>query len=170
MPAPDLEPRFLEAGSEVEPYGGRYGPGDALFALRKANGADPSSSGRTELKCLFCDKLDPMEMTAANKWADSPLATPISETVPRDALLARTFRGEDVAFGFLMSVLTRLVDRLSLGHNGQSLLRSEPLVGGNRLIGEKERSPLAVPDHGLNGIEEVFAVLSGFPSSPVASR
>jgi phage FluMu protein Com len=40
------------------------------------------SSGRTELKCLFCDKLDPMEMTAANKWADSPLATPISETVP----------------------------------------------------------------------------------------
>jgi hypothetical protein len=42
----------------------------------------PSSSGRTELKCLFCDKLDPMEMTAANKWADSPLATPISETVP----------------------------------------------------------------------------------------
>jgi len=34
------------------------------------------------LKCLFCDKLDPMEMTAANKWADSPLATPISETVP----------------------------------------------------------------------------------------
>ena len=42
----------------------------------------PSLSGRTELKCLFCDKLGPMEMTAANKWADSPLATPISETVP----------------------------------------------------------------------------------------
>ena len=42
----------------------------------------PSLSGRTELKCSFCDKLDPMEMTAANKWADSPLATPISETVP----------------------------------------------------------------------------------------
>ena len=42
----------------------------------------PSLSGRTELKCLFCDKLDPMEMTAANKWADSPLATSISETVP----------------------------------------------------------------------------------------
>jgi hypothetical protein len=41
----------------------------------------PSLSGRTELKCLFCDKLDPMEMTSANKWADSPLATSISETV-----------------------------------------------------------------------------------------
>ena len=42
----------------------------------------PSSSGRTELKCLFCGELDPMETTAANKWADSPLATSISETVP----------------------------------------------------------------------------------------
>ena len=34
------------------------------------------------VRCIFCDELDPMEMTAANKWADSPLATPISETVP----------------------------------------------------------------------------------------
>ena len=41
-----------------------------------------SFDGRTELKCVFCDKLDPTEMTAANKRADSPLATPISETVP----------------------------------------------------------------------------------------
>ena len=42
----------------------------------------PSFDGRTELKCMFCDTLDAMEMTAANKWADSPLTTPISETVP----------------------------------------------------------------------------------------
>jgi hypothetical protein len=42
----------------------------------------PSADGRTELQCVWCDKLDPMEMTAANKWADSPLATPISEAVP----------------------------------------------------------------------------------------
>jgi hypothetical protein len=42
----------------------------------------PSKTGRTELKCVFCDKLDPMEMVEPNKWADSPLATPISETVP----------------------------------------------------------------------------------------
>jgi hypothetical protein len=42
----------------------------------------PSADGRTELQCIWCDKLDPMEMTAANKWADSPLATPISEAVP----------------------------------------------------------------------------------------
>ena len=41
-----------------------------------------SANGRTELQCVWCDKLDPMEMTAANKWADSPLATPMSETVP----------------------------------------------------------------------------------------
>ena len=41
-----------------------------------------SFDGRTELKCMFCDKLDPMEMRAANKWANSPLATPMSETVP----------------------------------------------------------------------------------------
>ncbi len=34
----------------------------------------PSDSGRTELKCIFCDELDPMEMAEANKWADSPLA------------------------------------------------------------------------------------------------
>ena len=43
-----------------------------------------------------------------------------------------------------------------LGRHGQFLLRSEALVGGNRFIGEKERSPFAVPDHGLNGIEKVF--------------
>ena len=41
-----------------------------------------SSRGRTVLWCIFCEELDPMVMTAANKWADSPLATPISETVP----------------------------------------------------------------------------------------
>ena len=42
----------------------------------------PSFTGRTELKCVFCDKLDPMEMAEPNKWADSPLATPVSEIVP----------------------------------------------------------------------------------------
>ena len=36
----------------------------------------PSESGRTELKCVFCDRLDPMEMLAARRWADSPLAEP----------------------------------------------------------------------------------------------
>ena len=41
-----------------------------------------SSCGRTDLRCIFCEELDAMEMTAANKWADGPLATPISETVP----------------------------------------------------------------------------------------
>ena len=33
----------------------------------------PSANGRTELKCLCCDKVDPME-TATAKWADGPLA------------------------------------------------------------------------------------------------
>jgi len=42
----------------------------------------PSPTGRTELRCVFCDKLDPMEMVDLVKWADSPLATPISETAP----------------------------------------------------------------------------------------
>ena len=42
----------------------------------------PSYSGRTELKCVFCDKLDPMETPALKEWADSPLAKPISETAP----------------------------------------------------------------------------------------
>lgn len=41
----------------------------------------PHLSGRTELKCMFCDKLDPLEVTTANKWADdNPLANPSSET------------------------------------------------------------------------------------------
>jgi hypothetical protein len=31
----------------------------------------PSYSGRTELKCVFCDRLDPMEM--AEPWADGHL-------------------------------------------------------------------------------------------------
>ena len=37
-------------------------------------------NGRTELRCVFCDKLDPMETTEAKQWADGPLANPISET------------------------------------------------------------------------------------------
>jgi hypothetical protein len=36
-----------------------------------------NADGRTELKCLWCDKVDPMETETA-KWADSPLATPIT--------------------------------------------------------------------------------------------
>ena len=40
-----------------------------------------SYSGRTELKCMFCDKLDPIE-TRATQWADSALAQPISERAP----------------------------------------------------------------------------------------
>jgi hypothetical protein len=39
----------------------------------------PSYSGRTELK--FCDRLEPMEMAEPHKWADGPLAIPISEPV-----------------------------------------------------------------------------------------
>ena len=43
----------------------------------------PSYTGRTELKCVFCDRLDPMELAELNKWAaDSPLATRVSETTP----------------------------------------------------------------------------------------
>ena len=45
---------------------------------------------------------------------------------------------------------------LKTGRNGQPLLRSETLVGANRRVGEKKRSPFAVSDHDLNGIEEVF--------------
>jgi phage FluMu protein Com len=39
-------------------------------------------NGRTELKCVFCDKVDPMEIEAATKWAGSSLAISISEPVP----------------------------------------------------------------------------------------
>jgi hypothetical protein len=38
--------------------------------------------GRTELICVFCDRLDPMEIELTNKWAESPLAILTSEPVP----------------------------------------------------------------------------------------
>jgi hypothetical protein len=41
-----------------------------------------SLTGRTEVVCMYCDKLDPPEMEEAKKWAESPFAQPISETVP----------------------------------------------------------------------------------------
>jgi hypothetical protein len=47
----------------------------------------PSYTGRTELKCVFCDKLDPMEMDQARQWAESPLAMPITEPVVENPLI-----------------------------------------------------------------------------------
>jgi phage FluMu protein Com len=41
-----------------------------------------SYSSRTELKCMFCDKLDPIETAGAAQWAGSPLAQPLSESAP----------------------------------------------------------------------------------------
>lgn len=35
---------------------------------------------------MFCEKLDPMEMSAARQWAESPLAIPISESVVENPL------------------------------------------------------------------------------------
>ena len=42
----------------------------------------PSYTGRTELKCVFCDRLDPVEMAEPARWGDSPVAIPVSSTVP----------------------------------------------------------------------------------------
>jgi len=39
----------------------------------------PSFTGRRELKCVFCEQLDPLKIDAA-KWAQSPLAVSLSET------------------------------------------------------------------------------------------
>jgi transcription elongation factor Elf1 len=36
-----------------------------------------ASNGRTELKCIRCDPVDPMQTDFA-KWADSPLANPMT--------------------------------------------------------------------------------------------
>jgi len=41
----------------------------------------PSMTGRTELVCVFCDKIDPMKMAEAKGWSENPLAHPASETV-----------------------------------------------------------------------------------------
>ena len=38
---------------------------------------------------------------------------------------------------------------------GQTLFCSKTLVGGDGLVGEKQSAPLALPDHGLNRIEQV---------------
>jgi hypothetical protein len=46
----------------------------------------PSESGRTDLKCVFCDKLDPMEIDQARQWAESPLAIPVVEPVVENPL------------------------------------------------------------------------------------
>ncbi len=32
----------------------------------------PGLTGRTELVCVYCDKLDPLEIEEAKKWAESP--------------------------------------------------------------------------------------------------
>ena len=42
---------------------------------------EPSVLGRTELKCLFCDQLDPLEVLEAKKCADSPLAQPVPDSL-----------------------------------------------------------------------------------------
>jgi hypothetical protein len=39
----------------------------------------PSYTGRTELKCVFCDRLDPMEMAEASRWVDNPRTIPVSD-------------------------------------------------------------------------------------------
>jgi hypothetical protein len=39
----------------------------------------PGVTGRTELVCVYCEKLDSIEMEQAKKWAESPLAERISE-------------------------------------------------------------------------------------------
>ena len=41
-----------------------------------------SPTGRTELICIKCDKLDPQEMEEVKKWAESLWAKPIYEKVP----------------------------------------------------------------------------------------
>ena len=59
-----------------------HGPGDTLFAVRETYGPCAQLQRTHELKCVFCDRLDPMEMAEPHKWADGPLAFPISEPVP----------------------------------------------------------------------------------------
>jgi hypothetical protein len=58
----------------------------------------PHLSGRTELKCLFCDKLDPLEVTTANKWAESPLAVPFPSQSPERTAPAQQASGTDRPF------------------------------------------------------------------------
>jgi hypothetical protein len=59
--------------------GERHGPGHEMRALRKEAHPhpDPPPRGRKELMCVWCDKVDPMQTEVA-KWADGPLATPLT--------------------------------------------------------------------------------------------
>jgi hypothetical protein len=43
----------------------------------------PADAGGTEFKCMFCEKLDPMDIAEAREWAESPLASPIVEPVAK---------------------------------------------------------------------------------------
>jgi hypothetical protein len=58
----------------------------------------PSYVGRTELKCVFCDRLDPMEMAEPHKWVDGPLGIPISDQSPERTRSHQQASGTDGLF------------------------------------------------------------------------
>jgi hypothetical protein len=84
-----LDPKSSQSWNHVVsgiiplPFQGRFTRDRVNRCLRcgKRMVPAPDLKGRTELKCVFCDHLDPMKMEAG-KWADSPLATPVFETAP----------------------------------------------------------------------------------------
>jgi hypothetical protein len=62
--------------------GGQSWTGYTLLECGKRMVPVPSYSPTHRVKCVFCDRLDPMEMAEPHKWADGPLGIPISEPIP----------------------------------------------------------------------------------------
>jgi hypothetical protein len=60
-------------------------------------------------------------------------------------------------------MLVRMVLAHPLGGQGQFPLGFKPLVGGDGPVREKQSAPLALPDHYLNGVEQVASSHVGIP-------
>ena len=74
-----VEPRFpilVKAGNDTE---GTMDRVTRCLHCGKRMVPTPSYTGRTELKCVFCDRLDPMETAEPVRWVDNPLTAPVSD-------------------------------------------------------------------------------------------
>jgi hypothetical protein len=74
-----LEPTFLKAIELQLPWEVVMDRVTRCLQCGKRMVPAPSLTGRTELVCVFCDKIDLIKVTET--WAESPLAHPASETV-----------------------------------------------------------------------------------------
>ena len=58
-----------------------------------------SLTGRTALICIYCDKLDPLEMEEAKKSAESPLANPFTRKSLKRSVLQQAWTNREENYG-----------------------------------------------------------------------